>query len=194
MVIFMDGAALSDLRFAVVDVETSGRKPTRHHVLQLGVVIVDGEGAVLDRWGSLLAPAHRPWFRVGPTKVHGIHRNDLRHAPPAVDVLRHLASSLEGARLVAHNASFDVAFLRKAAARHGVAIEFGDPLCTLRLSRRLDPERQQAHGLAAVCARYGVPLHHAHDALADATATAAVLPHLLRAHGIGSGAQLPAAS
>ena len=95
---------------------------------------------------------------------------------------------------MAHNADFDVAFLRKAASRHGVPLAIRDPLCTLRLSRRLDPDRRLAHGLAALCARYGVDNERAHDALADAAATAAVLPHLLAAHGITDGTQLPLAS
>ena len=52
------------------------------------------------------------------------------------------------------------------------------------LSRRLDPDRQLSHRLADLCARYDVALDRPHDALADAAATAAVLPHLLAAHGV----------
>ena len=44
--------------------------------------------------------------------------------------------------------------------------------------------------LGDLCASYGVPLVNAHDALADAEATAALLPHLLRAAGITSSEQL----
>jgi DNA polymerase III subunit epsilon len=96
--------------------------------------------------------------------------------------------------VVAHNAEFDAAFLRKAAKSYGVDLPIGQPLCTLKLSRRLDPDRQRSHRLADVCARYGVELLRPHDALADADATAAVLPHLLRAHGITTVAQLGVAS
>lgn len=74
---------VSAQRFAVVDVETSGLRVQRHHVLQVGVVVVDGTGAVLERWSSLVAPRSRWWFRVGPTKLHGIHRRDVRTAPAA---------------------------------------------------------------------------------------------------------------
>ena len=185
---------VSAQRFAVVDVETSGLSIDRHHVLQVGVVVVDGSGTVLDRWSSLVAPRSRWFFRVGPTKLHGIRRRDVRHAPPASLVLTELAQRLEGTRFVAHNAPFDLAFLRKVAQRNQVTLPLGEPLCTLRLSRQLDPDRQVSHRLADLCARYDIQLVRPHDALADADATAAVLPHLLRAHGFATVDQLPSLS
>lgn len=169
-------------RYAVVDVETSGLNAARHRVLQVGVVVVDGDGTVISRWSSLLRPTRRLLFRVGPARIHGIHRRDVRHAPTTGDVLARLAEQLRGARFVAHNTAFDVAFLTRAAARARVSLPIDDPLCTLTMSRRLDPQRTQSHRLGDVCVRYGVTLSRPHDALADAEATAAVLPHLLRAH------------
>ena len=183
-------APVSTQRFAVVDVETSGLSLRRDHVLQVGIVVVDGDGVVLDRWSSLLAPRSRWFFRVGPTKLHGIHRRDVRHAPPGPQVLHELARRMSGARFVAHNASFDTRFLQKAAAEHGVPLPIEQPLCTLRMSRALDPQRVQSHRLGDLCTRYGIELVRPHDALADADATAAVLPHLLRAHGVTTVDQL----
>lgn len=183
-------ASLSDVRFAVVDVETSGLSHQEHHVLQVGVVTVDADGNVLDRWSSLVRPRNRWFFRVGPTKVHGIRRRDVRTAPPAHEVMTQLASRLCGATFVAHNAPFDLGFVRKAAASVGVELPIDRPLCTLRLSRALDTERTMSHKLTDVCQRYGVALDRPHDALADAEATAAVLPHLLRAHGVSTVDQL----
>ncbi len=182
---------VSAQRFAVVDVETSGLSVQRNHVLQVGVVVVDGTGAVLQRWSSLVGPRSRWWFRVGPTEIHGIRRRDVRSAPPAPVVLAQLATLLHGTRFVAHNAEFDLAFLRKVALRNHVTLALDQPLCTLRLSRQLDPERQLSHRLGDLCARYDIQLTRPHDALADADATAAVLPHLLRAHGFETVDQLP---
>ncbi|MDO8390759.1 MAG: 3'-5' exonuclease [Actinomycetota bacterium] len=182
---------VSTQRFAVVDVETSGLSLRRDNVLQVGVVVVDGEGTVLDRYCSLVAPRFRWWYRVGPTGLHGIRRRDVRTAPSSAQVLGELAARLQGARFVAHNAEFDVAFLRKAAARSGVALAIDDPICTLRLSRTLDPQRALSHRLADMCERYDIRVVRPHDALADADATAAALPHLLRAHGIVTTDQLP---
>ena len=175
------------MRFAVVDVETSGLSLRRHHVLQIGVVIVDGNGRVLDRWSSLVAPRRRWWFRVGPVGIHGIRRHMVaRRAARLAGARPSWSPGLADAHFVAHNAAFDAEFLRKAGKTHGVALPIANPLCTLTLSRRLDPDRQLSHRLGDLCARYGIELVRPHDALADADATAAVLPHLLRAHGITS--------
>jgi DNA polymerase-3 subunit epsilon len=179
-------------RFAVVDVETSGLSLRRSHVLQVGVVVLDAQFTVIHRWSSLVRPRRRWFFRVGPTRVHGLRRRELRGAPPGPSVLRQLAELTADTTIVAHNAAFDTAFLAKSAQRHHVTLPFGTPICTLTLSRGLDPGRQLSHRLADVCARYDVPLVRAHDALSDAEATAGVLPHLLRASEAFAGDQLPA--
>ena len=58
------------------------------------------------------------------------------------------------------------------------------PLCTLNLSRKLDPQRSMSHKLKDVAGRYGKSTDRPHDALADAQLTAAVLPDLLAAHRV----------
>lgn len=164
----------------------------RHRLLQVGVVIVDGDGNIVDRWASLVRPRRPLFFRVGPTSLHGIDRRSVRRAPPLREVLAQLVARLEGAVFVAHNAPFDLAFLEKAAAEVGIRLPITATLCTLRLSRGLDPERQLSHRLGAICERHGVELVRPHDALADADATAAILPRLLAAHGYATPAQLSA--
>ncbi len=176
-------------RFAVVDVETSGLRPRRHHLLQIGLVAVEADGSVVDRW-STLVKLRRPWYRVRSPHVHGIRRRDLRDAPSPADALAELARRLAGAVFTAHNAVFDAEFIERAARGSRIPLRIERRLCTLDLSRRLDPDRQLTHGLADLCARYGVALTDHHDALADATATAAVLPHLLRDLGITESSQL----
>lgn len=176
-------------RFAVVDVETTGLRPRRDRVLQIGVVVVEGDGAVADRWSTLVR-LRWPWSRVGPTHIHGIDRRTARTGVKAVEALSELAERLRGTVFTAHNAAFDIAFLQRAARRHGVALPIERQLCTLQLSRRLDPDRQLSHRLGDLCARYDITLVRPHDALADADATAAVLPHLLRAHGVNTAADL----
>lgn len=179
-------------RFAVVDVETSGLSAAKHRVLQVAVVTVDGDGTVLDTWVSLIRPRWRWLFRLGPQHIHGLDRARLRRAPSAQKALCELNRRIAGSIVVGHNAEFDVQFLRRAAQRTGVPLQLGPHLCTLWLSRRLDPQRELSHRLGDVSARYGITIARPHDALEDALATAAVLPHLLRAHGITTADQLSA--
>jgi DNA polymerase-3 subunit epsilon len=179
--------------FAVVDLETSGLSARRHRVLQIGVVTVDAHGAILDSW-STLVKLRWPLQRVGPTSVHGITRRMLADAPGLGDSLDALGERIDGKIFTAHNAAFDVAFLARAARRRPaidpVRATLEPSLCTLTMSRRLDPERRLSHRLGDVCARYEVEIARPHDALSDATATAHVLPHLLRAHGITTASEL----
>ena len=175
-------------RFAVVDLETSGLSTRRHRILQIGVVTVEADGTVVDQWSTLVR-LRWPLQRVGPTHIHGITRSMLRDAPRLDAVLTDLAKRLDGSMFTAHNAAFDSEFLYRAARRRA-GFDLGPRLCTLRMSRKLDPDRALSHRLGDVCDRYGVSLVNAHDALADATATAAVLPHLIAAHDIDDTEQL----
>ena len=172
-------SALTSQRFAVLDVETSGLSPRRHRILQVAVVVVAGDGTVVDEWSSLVRPS---WWRVGPRHVHGLTVRRVRRAPRFSDVAADLLARLDGAIVVGHNVAFDWAFVDRALARAGRLPPTEPPrLCTLELSRSLDPDRTTSHRLADVCARHGVPLTRAHDALADARATAQLLPRLLAA-------------
>ena len=175
-------------RFAVVDIETSGLSLRRHRILQIAVVTVD-DGVVVDEWSSLVR-LRWPWQGVGPRRVHGITRRSLRRAPRLDEVLGQLAHRLDGAVFTAHNVGFDWAFVERAARRSGIPLGTPSRLCTLRLSRRLDPDRQQSHRLSDLCERYGVINGRPHDALFDARATAAVLPDLLAAHRVADGRSL----
>jgi len=97
---------------------------------------------------------------------------------------------IDGCVFTAHNAKFDLGFLRSDATRLAVPLNVIGPLCTLNLSRRLDPGRTMSHKLGDVAARFGKSTDRPHDALADALLTAAVLPELLAAHKVTTREQL----
>lgn len=171
--------SIADLRFAVVDLETTSLEPHTGHIVQIALVLADSSGTVHDTWCTYVKPPRWPFAGVGPTEVHGIRRSTLRGAPHAAEALRALATRLAGTVFTAHNADFDLGFVRHHAAAHGVALPDTPVLCTLALSRRLDPGATRSHRLGDLCTRYGVVLNRAHDALEDARATAGILPHLL---------------
>ena len=181
-------AQLALPRFAVVDIETSGLSLRRHRILQVAVVTVD-DGVIVDEWSSLVK-LRWPWQRVGPRAVHGIDRRMLRTAPDRRQVLQELAGRLDGTVFTAHNAAFDWSFIERAARRDRIALPQIQRLCTLRMSRRLDPDRTASHRLDDLCLRYDVSNTRPHHALYDAQATAAVLVHLLAANDVTVPADL----
>ena len=100
-------------------------------------------------------------------------------APDFARVGRDFAEFCEGAVLVAHNAPFDMSFLKRLEA--DTAIRFDNPvLCTARLSAALDSHNSD-HTLDALAEAYGVILEdgHRHTALGDARATAKVFLRML---------------
>lgn len=180
----MNDPALSDAAFVVVDVETSGLNPRRHRILQIALVTCFGDGRVVDRWSTYVRLG--PLRRVGPRRIHGITRAILREAPRFIEVTAELHQRTAGATLVGHNVAFDWAFLAAEHRRCRHPLPPVRLLDTLELSRSADPERVQRHRLVDVAERAGFPFAHPHDALADAEATAAVLPDLFARAGVAS--------
>jgi DNA polymerase III epsilon subunit-like protein len=170
---------LDAVRLAVIDVETSGLSPHEHHLLQVAVIVMNGRGEELLRWSSDIRPPGGVFGQVGPHHIHGLTRRRLWRAPGPASVLRRLRPLLVDAVVAGHNVGFDLAFLEAASRRTGVALPDMASLCTLELSRRLDPERRRRHRLGDLCEFYGIGLERPHDALADAEATAALLKVLL---------------
>ena len=156
--------------FAVVDVETTGFFPRRDRIVEIAVVRTDTRGRVLDEWCTLVNP-ERP---VGATHIHGITSAQVRRAPRFVDLVGELNARLAGRALVAHNAVFDLGFLRSEYARAGWGMPDPPYLCTLEASWIYLPDLARRR-LPDCCEAVGVLPGGAHSALGDARAAAGLL-------------------
>jgi len=162
------------LAFAVVDLETTGASATYDRIIEVAVVRLAG-GEIVDRYEQLVDPkVNVPPFITGLT---GIDNRMVRGKPTFGDVADDVRAALGSLPLVAHNASFDEAFLRHAYARLGQKLT-NPKLCTLRLARRLLP-RLPTYRLDALTTYFGIKNGKRHRALGDAEATALVLVRLL---------------
>ncbi len=175
---------MNALRFAIFDTETTGFSPG--HVLQVAVVIARGDGTIEDSWSTYVARRFWRPGRLGAYHVHGITRRALRGGISMREALDAFEQRCAGAIPVAHNAAFDLTFLRAEATRLNRPLHIDPVLCSLTLSRSLDPKRTRSHKLVDLARHYGVTQLPTHDALDDSHTTAAVLTRLLREARIDS--------
>lgn len=157
--------------FAVVDLETTGFSPKSDRIVEVAVVHLDADGAITGRWDTLVNPERD----LGAQHVHRIRAADVAHAPTFMEIAPHLLELLHGRVLVAHNASFDLRFLRAEIARAGfdAHAELPSHLCTLELAREL--LSGAGRSLQDCCDAFDITITDAHRAAGDAEATAQLL-------------------
>ncbi|MFF0542264.1 DEDD exonuclease domain-containing protein [Nocardia thailandica] len=168
---------LYDTTFVVVDLETTGTSPEGDAITEIGAVKVRG-GQVLGEFATLIDPGRA----IPPAVVHvtGITTAMVYGAPRIEGVLPGFLAFAEGAVLVAHNARFDTAFLKAAAARMDLPWPSFQVLCTVKLARRVLTRDEAPSARLGVLARVlGASTTPTHRALDDARATVDVLHALI---------------
>ena len=161
-------------RHVVFDCETTGLWPRRgHRLIEIGAVAVEN-GAVAGEFTSLIdAGVNIP---IEVQAIHGITDEMLEGQPKTEDLLPRFADFITGSILVAHNAAFDIGFLRHEFARLGMSLPHRH-VCTLEMSRRCLP-RLTDHTLEALYLHFfpddAAFLRQNHRALDDARMTAKI--------------------
>ncbi len=184
---------LAGRRVVGVDVETTGWSPEADSIVEVACVALD-DGAIAGTWSSLVNPG-RP---VPPeaTRIHGITDAMVAAAPPASRVAGEFRERCGDATLAIHNAGFDLPFLATMLRRHGAPPLWNPVVDTLGLARGLFG--QGGNTLGELTRRHGIAHERAHRALGDARATAELLlalaPRWQAERGVGSLAELAAAS
>lgn len=185
-----DELSLRETTFVVVDLETTGGRTKAtggtapDAITEIGAVKVRG-GVVLGEFATLVDPQRSIPPQV--VQLTGITTAMVCDAP-AIDAVLPMflefAGLDHGTVLVAHNAGFDVGFLRAAAQRCDIAWPRPQVLCTVRLARRvLSREEAPSVRLAALARLFAVATQPTHRALDDARATVDVLHALIERVG-----------
>ncbi len=163
------GQSLDDT-FVIFDIETTGLSREVESITEIGAVKVQ-DGKIVDRFCSFVNP-EKP-ISVEITKLTGITDEMVSDAPLIQDILPKFLDFCGDGVMVAHNASFDMGFIRVNAERKcGIEVK-NTVLDTLELSRTLLPEMSK-HKLNLVCEHLGVSLEGHHRAVNDAEATAEI--------------------
>ncbi len=120
-------------KYVAVDVETSDLSPARGgRVIEIAAVVVE-EQSILEEYSTLInAPC---LINPAAKKVHGISRRMLADYPTPAEVWPQFLQFIGSAPLIAHNARFDIGFLRHELALLDLPL-VNRNYCTLALARK----------------------------------------------------------
>src|SRR5207237_10416594 len=105
---------------AIVDLETTGTRPSADRVTEIGVLEVE-RFEVVSEWSTLVNPGVALPSEI--QAITGITREMLAQAPRFAELAAELHERLAGRVFIAHNARFDYTFLRRAFARPGIKFQ-----------------------------------------------------------------------
>ncbi len=164
-----------DDEFVVFDIETTGLSNKNDKITEIGAVKIKG-GQVIDQFSSLINPQVPIPAKI--VELTGIIDEMVRNAPTIDEVLPEFLSFVGNIPLVAHNASFDVGFIRENASQLNLMVK--NPVVdTLKLARILLPHLKK-HKLDVIAKELNVSLVSHHRAVDDATATAEIWSQFIK--------------
>ncbi len=182
-------ARLEDLTYVVFDTETTGLLPAQgDEVVQLAAMrLVNGRRVETEVFDMLVNPGRS--IPPGSTAVHGITDAMVADAPGVAEALKRFHRFAEGAVLVAHNAPFDMEFLRRREA--DIGLSFDHPVLDTVLMSAVVFGQHEEHSLDALAHRLGLTIAEEarHTAIGDTRATAEAflkLTLMLRARGLST--------
>lgn len=155
--------------FVVFDIETTGFSPVNNRIIEIGAVKVS-EGKIIERYSTFVNPDVPIPFEI--EKLTSINDSMVMDAPFIEQVLPEFLEFCGDAVLVAHNANFDMSFIKENAMRQNIRKKF-TYVDTVGIARILLPH-QGKHTLDAVAKTMGVSLENHHRAVDDAEATAEI--------------------
>jgi len=142
------------LREIVLDTETTGTDHAKgDRIIEIGCVELLNHIPTGRNYHVYINPEYE--VSAGAFAVHGLSNEFLADKPVFAAIADEFAEFIRDARLVIHNAAFDIGFINAEFARTGhPAINLNDVVDTLILARRKHPGA--ANNLDALCSRYGI--------------------------------------
>ncbi|HLR35760.1 MAG TPA: PolC-type DNA polymerase III [Tissierellales bacterium] len=153
--------------YVVFDIETTGLSPKNDRITEIGAVKIE-DGKIVDRYNQLVNPGVPIPEKI--VELTGISDELVKNEPKVNEILPEFYEFIKDTILVAHNASFDIGFIRENFFKIGINIT-NPVLDTLGLTRALFPQLK-SYKLDRVAKYLNVELKDHHRAVNDAEATA----------------------
>ncbi|MGL4911659.1 MAG: PolC-type DNA polymerase III [Romboutsia sp.] len=160
--------------FVVFDIETTGFSNTNDKITEIGAVKIENF-EVVGRFSELINPQRDISYKI--QELTGITNDMVKDKPTIEEVLPKFIEFIGDSVLVAHNAEFDMSFIKEKCKQQNIEFE-NKSVDTLTLARILLPDLKR-HRLNVVAKAMGVPLLNHHRAVDDANATAFIFNKFL---------------
>ena len=158
-----------DADYVVFDLETTGFSPETNRIIEIGAVKVQN-GKIVDKFSTFVNPQVPIPFRI--EQLTSINDSMVIDAPVIADILPEFMKFCEGCVMVAHNADFDMSFIKKNCQRLDIPCK-PTVVDTVALARVLLPNLNRFK-LDTVAKALGVSLENHHRAVDDAGCTAEI--------------------
>jgi len=156
-------ASLSNVTFVAFDTETTGFSGANDRVVEIGVIKFK-DGHVLERKSWLVNPGRKiPSYTL---KVHGISDDMVANEPTFKEAYPKFKAFIEGSVLLAHNARFDISFIREEALRNDLSPPPNEVIDSLSLFRKWFPNAE-SHSLEGLAEHLELEPNEFHRAVAD---------------------------
>ena len=162
------------MRYVVVDIETTGGRPSGNSITEIGIAHVE-HNKIVHQWSSFVRPDHHIPLNI--QQLTGITNEMVADAPTFEELAHELLEHLTGEVFVAHSVNFDYSFIEGAFKQIGRSWRM-NKLCTVKYSRAMFPEFGR-FSLANLARQLGIFNENPHRALSDALTAAEVLIHCL---------------
>ncbi|WP_370931448.1 DNA polymerase III subunit epsilon [Bartonella sp. DGB1] len=166
-------------RDIIFDTETTGLSPKEDRIIEIGAIELINFNVTGKEFHYYLNPQGVK-VNINAYKVHGISDDFLLDKPKFHDIIEEFLLFIEGAHLVAHNATFDMNFLNAELQRiKRPIIDNTRVIDTLDLARKQFPN--SANNLDALCKRFMINNSHRvkHGALLDSEILAEIYVELM---------------
>ncbi|MCZ6527548.1 MAG: exonuclease domain-containing protein [Candidatus Dadabacteria bacterium] len=166
----------SEVYFAFLDVETTGLDPVSGDKICEIAVIKTIDGQVADEFVTIVNPGRNISERA--ISIHGITQVMVNRAPLFRDIAKDLLDFLNDTVIVAHNAKFDLEFLRSELKNLNQSLPENEVIDTLGIARRY--YSFPSNSLGEIARYIGLPIDEEHRALADVTTTKDIFEYFLK--------------